>query len=304
MNELILTKNKHFDFALCMRQICRDSADLRAQMIDNEVVVAIEIGAENCLVSLEDYQNHIQVQVLYKSNEKIDDLQISSYITNFLDLKADLEPFYQKLRNSKENMKFAPIFESARGLRIIGIPDLFQALTWAIIGQQISLAAAFSIKNRFCKTFGKAMVYKSITFYSHPSASDMQTVNIEQLRSVGLSGAKAKYLLNIAKTFANNTDIQLQIEQKSTAEITKFLLSFIGIGKWSCEYVLLKCLRRYDVYPVTDAALITAIKNIYIMEEKPNTDEIHRIFNGWQGWGGYLCFYIWYWHSSVKSQIK
>ena len=154
MNKLRLEKVKYFDFEQCARQICRDPADSRAKYINGKIVVLVEMGKHNCLVSLEEQDCYIDVQTVYKSDDGIKDVDVFAYIRKLLDIDADLEPFYDRLNDSAIKRMFGTVFSVSNGLRIIGIPDLFQALTWAIIGQQISLAAAFSIKNRFCIKYG------------------------------------------------------------------------------------------------------------------------------------------------------
>src|SRR6185437_15663346 len=81
---------------------------------------------------------------------------VELYLTEWFDMDTDLGPFYGL---AAEDPLLKPLAERFRGLRNIGIPDLFEALCWGILGQQINLAFAYTLKKRFVETFGSEAVW-------------------------------------------------------------------------------------------------------------------------------------------------
>ena len=90
--------------------------------------------------------------------------KVALYIWEWFDLGQNIEGFYQLA--SKDNI-LKELTKRYDGLRIVGIPDLFEALVWAIIGQQINLTFAYTLKKRFVNTvFLRRCVALSIRIFS------------------------------------------------------------------------------------------------------------------------------------------
>ncbi|MFO7176761.1 DNA-3-methyladenine glycosylase, partial [Enterococcus faecium] len=81
----------------------------------------------------------------------------------------------------------APLIEAHRGLRMIGFPDLFEALVWAIIGQQITLSFAYTIKRRFVERYGDQRVVEESTYWMFPRAERIALLEPEELRELQFS---------------------------------------------------------------------------------------------------------------------
>ncbi|THG91921.1 hypothetical protein AJ85_00740 [Alkalihalobacillus alcalophilus ATCC 27647 = CGMCC 1.3604] len=69
---------------------------------------------------------------------------------------------------------------------IIGIPDLFEALTWAIIGQQINLTFAYTLKKRFVEHFGESLTFEGDNFWVFPSPEKIISIKVDELRDLQL----------------------------------------------------------------------------------------------------------------------
>ena len=72
----------------------------------------------------------------------------------------------------------------------------------------------------------------------------------------------------------------------------KQLLSIRGVGPWTANYVLMRCLGASHAFPIEDVGLHNAIKRQLGMAEKPNREAIEKIANSIPGWGSYLAFYL------------
>lgn len=79
----------------------------------------------------------------------------------------------------------------------------------------------------------------------------------------------------------------------SLGEMEKRLTAIRGIGKWSANYVIMRCLRHPDAFPLADVGLHNALKKVLNRPEKPSLDEIERWAEHWSGWRAYATFYLW-----------
>lgn len=142
-----------------------------------------------------------------------------------------------------------PIF-SRSGIE--DVVDPFESLVSGIISQQVSGAAARTIKARFIALFPAP---SSSTTSSFPTPAQVHACPQETLRSAGLSGRKAEYVRDVAEHFL---DGRLSAEMLSTApdsEVVEKLVSVRGIGNWSAEMFLMFGLKRMDVFSTGDLGI-------------------------------------------------
>ncbi len=76
-------------------------------------------------------------------------------------------------------------------------------------------------------------------------------------------------------------------------EAEKLLVGSRGIGPWTANYVLLRCLRFPTALPIEDVGLHNAIKLLLGMDRKPTVEEIREPAKPWAGWESYATFYLW-----------
>jgi DNA-3-methyladenine glycosylase II len=160
---------------------------------------------------------------------------------------------------------------------------LMEELIEAIINQQLSGKAADTIYKRFLALF------KSEHF---PTPEQILKIDVEKLRSAGMSYSKAAYIKNIAQAFKDK-EIEIEIEkiQKMTDEEVIIELSKIkGVGKWTAEIILIFTLNREDVFSLGDAGLKRAIKNLYGITDGK---KILKLSETWKPNRSYACWYLW-----------
>jgi DNA-3-methyladenine glycosylase II len=125
--------------------------------------------------------------------------------------------------------------------------DPFRSLTSGIIGQQVSSAAAKSIKNKFIALFNEDPLHLKF-----PTPTMVAATDILRLRSAGLSQRKAEYIQGLAEKFTTgelSTDLLLQA---SDEEVMSKLIAVRGLGKWSVEMFACFGLKRMDVFSTGD----------------------------------------------------
>ncbi|WP_025696071.1 DNA-3-methyladenine glycosylase family protein, partial [Paenibacillus forsythiae] len=91
---------------------------------------------------------------------------LARYVRDWFDLDRDLRPFYKLAAGDP---LLGPLTERFRGLRIVGIPDLFEALCWAILGQQVNLAFAYKLKARLAEGYGESILRSGRRYHLFPA---------------------------------------------------------------------------------------------------------------------------------------
>ncbi|POR34634.1 DNA-3-methyladenine glycosylase [Tolypocladium paradoxum] len=125
--------------------------------------------------------------------------------------------------------------------------DPFESLSSGIISQQVSGAAAKSIKGKFIALFGEA---GSTPTFPHPS--EVAKCSIEKLRTAGLSQRKAEYIQGLAEKFANGELSAQMLHDAPYDELVEKLVAVRGLGRWSVEMFACFGLKRMDVFSVGD----------------------------------------------------
>ncbi len=213
---------------------------------------------------------------------------IREYVRSWFDLDRDLDPFYRMLEGSDYGS-----LKANRGLRIVGIPDLFEALSWSIIGQQINLTFAHKIKNALVGNYGRSFSENGNLLYSFPSPQIIADLSVDELMKIQFSQRKAEYLLGVAEKFSSGELDQEKLLLKATPAIIKELCEIRGIGEWTANYVAMKSLRKPDCIPWGDTGVQESIKRLLELDRKPTREEIQNVFDPFKGWESYLTFYLW-----------
>lgn len=217
--------------------------------------------------------------------------KVALYIWEWFDLEQDLEGFYQLA--SKDNL-LKKLTERYQGLRIMGIPDLFEALVWAIIGQQINLTFAYTLKKRFVEKYGKSLEFEGETYWAFPSYEKISEVHVDELKELQFSTRKAEYIIGIAR-FMNDGKLSKEIllDKQDYEQIKDSLIRIRGIGAWTADYVMMKCLHQPSAFPIADVGIHQALKRLMNLDKKPSIEEIEELAVSWQGWQAYATFYLW-----------
>ena len=168
------------------------------------------------------------------------------------------------------------------GLASAAHADPFHALLQAIIAQQLSAKAAKTIEGRFSAIFG-----------GNPTPAAVARVSDEQLRAVGISPQKLKYIRDLC---ARVLDGSLQLEalpSLSDEEVIAALTGVKGIGRWTAEMFLMFRLNRPDVLPVGDLGIVKAVQRAYKLRTVPSAERLIKIGETWRPYRSVACWYLW-----------
>lgn len=137
--------------------------------------------------------------------------------------------------------QLGPLLHAQAGLHVPASSTPFEALTWAITGQQISVAAAVSLRRRLVQVAGRPLGRGDL--WAYPDAAQVAALDLEALRAAGFSQAKAATLLAVSTAVAAGDlplDAWAEDEVLPVDAITAALLATKGIGPWTVHYALLR----------------------------------------------------------------
>ncbi|MEO7364322.1 MAG: DNA-3-methyladenine glycosylase [Candidatus Saccharimonadales bacterium] len=163
--------------------------------------------------------------------------------------------------------------------------DYYGALVSSIVGQQLSVKAAATIKQRLRDQFGDQL----------PTPEEIINTPHDQLRACGLSNAKANYIRDLAEHLIDKRISFVQLDKLSNDEIIALLTDVKGIGQWTVHMFLMFCVGRMDVLAVGDLGVRSAIRTLYRTEALPTPSTITELAtdNHWHPYESVACWYLW-----------
>ena len=149
----------------------------------------------------------------------------------------------------------AEIVPRLRGFRPPLVPDPFETLVTSITAQQISLRAAFSIRNRLIRAFGEPHEVA----YEFPTRERLALADPGEIVAVGFSRRKAEYVVGLAR---GEVDLDA-LARRPDDEVRAALVELPGIGEWTADWFLGRHLGRPGAWPAGDLALRKAVAHFY-----------------------------------------
>ncbi len=182
----------------------------------------------------------------------------------------------------------ASVISAAGPCAIVPHTNFYQQLVDAIISQQLSVKAAATIEGRFCELFGSS---------EFPPAEKILDKSVAELRTAGLSNAKANYVLDLAARVVSGQLKFDQFSSLSNQEIITELVAVKGIGEWTAQMFLMFSLGRLDVLPTGDLGIRNGVQKLYNLEKLPTPIELQALAAA-KKWNPYESVASWYiWHS-------
>jgi DNA-3-methyladenine glycosylase II len=290
MTTIRLDVPREFSFDMNFQFLQRSPKELLHRVEEHSVVKLLRQGEEYVLFRVRPADDHLVIEFLNGLPSTSMRAFVMEYVKEWFDLYSDLKPFYERVAKDKLIGELTRIYY---GYRIIGQPDLFESLVWAVLGQQINLAFAYTLKQRFVEQFGEKLVWDEQAYYMFPEARAIAELNDDHLLPLQFSRQKSRYTVGIAEAFASGEVSKEKLKGLPLQEAKERLMKIKGVGNWTANYALMKTFRYPDAFPLEDAGIHNAIKNLKKLQRKPTLDEVKRIFKKYKGWEAYATLYLW-----------
>lgn len=281
---------KEFDFNQNLQFLKRSPKEVLHRVEENGVVKLLRIEGEQVLFRVNDAGKGLALEFINSVPSAMVKSKIKSYVNEWFDLETDITPFYKLAR--KDDL-LGTLVKRHYGYRIIGQPDLFESLVWAVLGQQINLQFAYTLKQRFVENFGERVSWGNQDYFLFPTPLRVVSLRDDDLLPLQFSRQKSKYAVNIAEAFATGSISKERLKGIPLQEAKGILMSVKGVGNWTANYALMKTFRYPDAFPLEDAGLHNAIKNLKGMKKKPSLNQVKSIFKRYKGWEAYATLYLW-----------
>ncbi|WP_313032340.1 DNA-3-methyladenine glycosylase family protein [Massilia alkalitolerans] len=211
--------------------------------------------------------------------------QAHEALLSILGLRIDPAAFAAFARHDPT---LGPIVARRPGLRIVQSATVFEALTWAIIGQQINLPFAISLRRSLIQLAGR--VHTS-GLWCYPEAAGVAGLALEDLTSRKFSRSKAETLLRLAQLVV---DGQLVLDRgRPVDELVQELLAVKGIGPWTVNYALLRGYGYPDCSLEGDVAVRTAFHRLLGGEARPDIPTTQRLLERYAPHRTMAAAYLW-----------
>ena len=210
---------------------------------------------------------------------------VQDALLNMLGLRIDPAAFADFAR---ADPVLGPLLARQPGLRIVQSATVFEALTWAIIGQQINLGFAIALRRTLIQLAGRP---HSSGLWCYPEASDVARLQLEDLTSRKFSRAKAETVLRLAR-LVDEGKLSLARE-RDPMEVSRELLAVKGIGPWTVNYALLRGYGYPDCSLHGDVAVRTAFHQLMGGEARPDIAEAERLLERYKPHRTMAAAYLW-----------
>ena len=276
----------------------RDKQAVSERVTPDSLQKAIMLKGHLALLSLKFEQDQVHY-TLELDHDRADVTldEVNELLRHILGLNQAIEPFEQAYA---DHPYIGAMVSAQSGLRVPVSVDPYEAVTWAIIAQQISLSAATSLRRRFIQL---ADLQHSSGLFSYPSAEFVAGLTPERLREAGISQTKAQALIQVSQRVACgdlplNAWLQAEIPSQ---EIIQALSGIRGIGPWTINYTLLRGYGWLDGSLHGDVVVRRAIRRLMTLDDLSEKEAAHWL-QVYQPWRALLAAHFWAWQHHLSSQ--
>ncbi len=200
----------------------------------------------------------------------------------------------QHIAHLSRDKKLRKILELQEPFVLTKKKNVYLHLCYSIMSQQLSTKVADVFHRRFLELYaGK-----------EPSAQQIAQTPFETLRGIGLSNAKANYVLNVSKFFIEEEITDARLHNLNNEELIKYLTRIKGVGQWTVEMVLMFTLGREDVFALDDLGIQQAICKLYKIDaadKKAMKEKMLAVSKKWSPYRTYACRYLWGWKDAPSA---
>ena len=170
--------------------------------------------------------------------------------------------------------------------------DVYYDLLESIVSQQLSTKVADVIFRRFLKLFPGE--------YPHPN--QLMAMDLDTLRSAGLSKGKSQYMQNVADFWVREELETKKWEDFGDDELVQYLSQIKGVGRWTVEMILIFTLQRPDIFPTDDLGVQQGMMLLYGLEKDKNLKKkMTEIAEAWRPYRSTASRVIWRWKGQQKT---
>ncbi len=227
-----------------------------------------------------------------RSSPQLPPAKLRRLVTRLFDLDVDLPAFH---RMAEADPLLAGLVAARPWIRLPQYLDPFEGTIRAILGQQVSLAAASTMVDRLVRKVGEpapSLEEGTLPLLAFPQPEAVAALGHEGLLSLGLTRAKAASLHGLALAVLDGTVDWDWLRSAPAAEAETALDALPGIGPWTASYVRMRSLGDRDAFPAADLGVIKAFRARRPESATPALAQAHAEL--WRPWRAYATLHLWH----------
>lgn len=248
---------------------------------------SISIGASVGFLEASKNEKDSTIEVRVHGMKAADLLPLTSRLRLLFDTDAPIGDIQALLA---KDARLAAATGTRKVARVPGAFDGFELAVRAILGQQVSVAAATTLAGRVAKHYGSSAEVNGRAVQCFPRPS---TLARARFNSMGILSSRIATIRALAQAVASGA---LVLESHADPETTcDALLELPGIGPWTAQYIVMRALKHPDAFPSSDLGLLRAFDRAMGRRIKPK--ELEALADNWRPWRAYAALTLWQ-HSS------
>lgn len=221
-------------------------------------------------------------ELTVRSSPRLPPTALRRLVTRVFDLDVDLGAFHA-LASSDPLLR--DLVATRPWIRLPQYLDPFEGTVRAILGQQVSLAAASTMVDRLVRRVGEPA---PDSFLAFPRPEAVAALGTQGLLELGLTRAKAASLQGLALADLDWEHLRTAPAEQAEAELD----ALPGIGPWTASYVRMRTLGDRDAFPAADLGVIKALRAL--LPAPPTPSQIAALAESWRPWRAYATLHLWH----------
>ena len=281
-----------FQHERTLKLLGRDPSSLTERLDGRRFAKALRLDGRNGLLTIYLTQRTARCQV--ESERKISPAgmaQAQAVALRVLGLQCDPTALQKLVLRTKGLRRLT---RGREGLRVLLTADVFEALLWSIIGQQVNLAFAMRLRTRLVElTSGHQSASHLVGLRPHPQAADIAKLDYDDLKPFQFSRRKAEYVIDISRCIASGELDLDRLAGSSATRAAQVLLALRGIGPWSANYVMMRGIGFHDSLPVGDSGIGASLQSFFGLSKRPNAKETVALMKPFRPHRSLACLHLW-----------
>lgn len=294
--EVEITLPRRFAAGAAFAHLCRDSRSRSERRTEGGAEVAVRLGGAPAVLALEltagGRRLGVRIELAGTGRRRARPpataaAEALELTRRLLGLTADPAPFERWVARRPE---LAALVDGRRGLRIPLARDPFDCLLWAIVGQQVNLAFAYTLRRVVFELAGEPA---GRGLLAPPEPAAVARLSPADLTGRQFSRGKAEYLLDAARAVAAGELPLAAMAGWPATRIEAALLARRGLGPWSTHYVMMRGFGLADCLPVGDSGLAQGLVRFFGLAARPRGAEVVRLMEPFRPYRSFATAHLW-----------
>ena len=220
---------------------------------------------------------------------RLDRRHVAANLDRLLGLRNDLTDWY---RMAADDERLRPLADRFRGMKPPRFPTMFEAVINAFACQQLSLEVGLELLNRLAAIAGAAFRRPQDIHYAFPTAQDVLRLTPAEVPGDRVQPSKGPRTSRPGRRDCQRSSGSRSPRQGNDAAVQQGLLELRGVGRWTAEYVLLRGLGRFHVFPGDDVGAQKRLGRWLGRSRPMDYAGVQRAVKRWRPYAGLVYLHL------------